>query len=422
MVKRMVCPKCGRQGKPNDRFCSKCGMLLVEKEVEDTGPNTQNTNETVNRHANTNAGMGEIDIKSMFSKFLYFVTHMWFRGFDGGEEETDRARYVLNPQPLENQMKKIKNFYPIFLICICVGFFNGVLLVIGFIGLFMTYVIDVCVTEYRLYRLRRLKFWANFEMTDERIFEKIQPVMFSKYGISVSRNEKNQVVIAINDFCYTVLLNSDSTFCIRWDASLKRMTSIILMRSLVYYKYYKEMLGAMGTIAYEIQAQFGVVQDVNENQTTHTYQQQEKEKQSSGKWEGNSYNFSWSTLTNAKTNWIAVVSSILMIICPFLPYVKVTVFGVTSTESLIGGDGIFFLGIGIIALILGLKGKDIGVMFTSIAAGTLTIIEVINFSNTINEDEFGYLMQKESGYYLMIAATIVLVIAGLYRKFMPDAN
>ena len=60
-------------------------------------------------------------------------------------------------------------------------------------------------------------------------------------------------------------------------------------------------------------------------------------------------------------------------------------------------------------------------MFTSIAAGTLTIIEVINFSNAINEEEFGYLMQK-SGYYLMIAATIVLVIAGLYRKFMPDAN
>lgn len=82
----------------------------------------------------------------------------------------------------------------------------------------------------------------------------------------------------------------------------------------------------------------------------------------------------------------------------------------------------FLLSIGIIALILGLKGKDTGVMFTSIAAGTLTIIEVINFSNAINEEEFGYLMQKESGYYLMIAATIVLVIAGLYRKFMPDAN
>ena len=27
MVKRMVCPKCGMQGKPNDRFCGKCGCL-----------------------------------------------------------------------------------------------------------------------------------------------------------------------------------------------------------------------------------------------------------------------------------------------------------------------------------------------------------------------------------------------------------
>lgn len=51
-----------------------------------------------------------------------------------------------------------------------------------------------------------------------------------------------------------MILNFDSTFCIRWDASLKRMASIILMRSSVYYKYYKEMLGAMGTIAYEVQA------------------------------------------------------------------------------------------------------------------------------------------------------------------------
>ena len=44
MVKRMVCPKCGMQGKPNDRFCGKCGILLVEKEVEDTNQSTENMN------------------------------------------------------------------------------------------------------------------------------------------------------------------------------------------------------------------------------------------------------------------------------------------------------------------------------------------------------------------------------------------
>lgn len=195
MVKRMVCPKCGMQGKPNDRFCGKCGILLVEKEVEDTNQSTEN----MNGRANAKARLNENDIKQMFSKFLYFITHMWFRGFDGGEEETDQARYVLNPQPLENQMKKIKNFYPIFLICIGIGVFNEVFLAIGLIGLPLTCVIDGCVTEYRMYRLRRLKFWANSEMTDERIFEKLQPVMFSKYGISISRNEKNQAVIIIND-------------------------------------------------------------------------------------------------------------------------------------------------------------------------------------------------------------------------------
>ena len=82
------------------------------------------------------------------------------------------------------------------------------------------------------------------------------------------------------------------------------------MRSSVYYKYYKEMLGAMGTIAYEVQAQFGVVQDVNGNQNTHTYQQQEKKKQS---W-ANGKEIPTTLveyIDKCETNWIAVVSSII---------------------------------------------------------------------------------------------------------------
>lgn len=51
MVKRMVCPKCGMQGKPNDRFCGKCGILLVEKEVEDTNQSTENMNSRANAKA-----------------------------------------------------------------------------------------------------------------------------------------------------------------------------------------------------------------------------------------------------------------------------------------------------------------------------------------------------------------------------------
>ena len=56
----------------------------------------------------------------------------------------------------------------------------------------------------------------------------------------------------------------------------------------------------MGTIAYEVQAQFGVVQDVNGNQNTHTYQQQEKEKAVKWQMERKFLHFSWSTLQMRK--------------------------------------------------------------------------------------------------------------------------
>ena len=78
MVKRMVCPKCGMQGKPNDRFCGKCGILLVEKEVEDTNQSTEN----MNSRANAKARLNENDIKQMFSKFLYFITNRTIQIFN----------------------------------------------------------------------------------------------------------------------------------------------------------------------------------------------------------------------------------------------------------------------------------------------------------------------------------------------------
>lgn len=475
---KKICPKCGADGKPTDKFCSKCGSRLVESNFDTTSENDKeqfNQNVYENARGNTNntnsnaEGMNTERTNTNretndSSKFWYFLKHMWFRGFDGGEEETSKARYVSNPQSLEDRMKVIKNLYPVWIICFGIGFFVEAFLAIGLIGLILTYPIDVCMTEYQMYHLRRYKFGASQEMTDEKIFERVQPVMLSKYGLKVEKNENGQAVITINDFYYTIMLNPDSTFCIWWDAPLKRNLSIRLLRDFVYYKYYKEMLGAMGTIAYEVQAQFNITVDysMGESQNNDTYNQQRQSntswsstgqgtsyqsrtkfssdfqnqkgqaktgsasntysKQARGNWSQGSYNFNWSTITNAKTNWIAVVSSILMIICVFLPYVKVSVLGVVSSETLISGDGWFFIGIAIIALVFGVKGKDNGVMVMGIIAAALTFVEVINFSNTIDEMDFGYLLERGSGYYLMIASTIALVISGFCRKFMPQNN
>ena len=79
MVKRMVCPKCGMQGKPNDRFCGKCGILLVEKEVEDTNQSTENMNGRANAKAR---------LKTISSKcFLNFCILLLICGFEDLTEE-----------------------------------------------------------------------------------------------------------------------------------------------------------------------------------------------------------------------------------------------------------------------------------------------------------------------------------------------
>ena len=80
MVKRMVCPKCGMQGKPNDRFCGKCGILLVEKEVEDTNQSTENMNSRANAKARLN--------ETISSKcFLNFCILLLICGFEDLTEE-----------------------------------------------------------------------------------------------------------------------------------------------------------------------------------------------------------------------------------------------------------------------------------------------------------------------------------------------
>ena len=85
---------------------------------------------------------------------------------------------------------------------------------------------------------------------------RFQSSMLAKYGIYVNRGNIGQAVITINGFIYMVVLNADHTFCIQSGVSLQRRLSIFSSRRKAEYNYYREMLGAMGTIAYEIQSQF----------------------------------------------------------------------------------------------------------------------------------------------------------------------
>ena len=430
MVK--ICPKCGIKADANAKFCKICGSKLIEKEEP-----------TVDKATDFISEFGGETLKKLWEDIKAAFKHIGKEVEDEQDEETEQARRITAPQPLPDEMLIIKKLYLIMWICIGIGLFIKPLMLIGIIGLIANWLLDYIMVEYYIMRLQNFKFLANNDdITDDAIFIALQSSMLAKYGIYVNRGNMGQAVITINGFSYTIVLNADYTFCIHSEASFRRKLPHIGSERKAEYNYYREMLGAMGTIAYEIQSQFHIVPKMGSEQSAYTYSQQGmgqsrmnqsgmgaqtqgfssqggptpgwQSQRAEGNWTGRSYNFGWSPITNKKTNWLAVASSVLIILGVFLPFATASVFGVTSSQTLIdGGDGWFFLGI---AIILGLLGKNTGVLAMGIIAVLLIIFEINDLSKIAQENEFGYLLERGSGFYLTLLSTIGLTIAGIYGK------
>ena len=430
MVK--ICPKCGIKADANAKFCKICGSKLIEKEEP-----------TVDKATDFISEFGGETLKKLWEDIKAAFKHIGKEVEDEQDEETEQARRITAPQPLPDEMLIIKKLYLIMWICIGIGLFIKPLMLIGIIGLIANWLLDYIMVEYYIMRLQNFKFLANNDdITDDAIFIALQSSMLAKYGIYVNRGNMGQAVITINGFSYTIVLNADYTFCIHSEASFRRKLPHIGSERKAEYNYYREMLGAMGTIAYEIQSQFHIVPKMGSEQSAYTYSQQGmgqsrmnqsgmgaqtqgfssqggptpgwQSQRAEGNWTGRSYYFGWSPITNKKTNWLAVASSVLMILGVFLPFATASVFGVTSSQTLIdGGDGWFFLGI---AIILGLLGKNTGVLAMGIIAVLLIIFEINDLSKIAQENEFGYLLERGSGFYLTLLSTIGLTIAGIYGK------
>ena len=430
MVK--ICPKCGIKADANAKFCKICGSKLIEKEEP-----------TVDKATDFISEFGGETLKKLWEDIKAAFKHIGKEVEDEQDEETEQARRITAPQPLPDEMLIIKKLYLIMWICIGIGLFIKPLMLIGIIGLIANWLLDYIMVEYYIMRLQNFKFLANNDdITDDAIFIALQSSMLAKYGIYVNRGNMGQAVITINGFSYTIVLNADYTFCIHSEASFRRKLPHIGSERKAEYNYYREMLGAMGTIAYEIQSQFHIVPKMGSEQSAYTYSQQGmgqsrmnqsgmgaqtqgfssqggptpgwQSQRAEGNWTGRSYNFGWSPITNKKTNWLAVASSVLMILGVFLPFATASVFGVTSSQTLIdGGDGWFFLGL---AIILGLLGKNTGVLAMGIIAVLLIIFEINDLSKIAQENEFGYLLERGSGFYLTLLSTIGLTIAGIYGK------
>lgn len=316
MVK--ICPKCGIKADANAKFCKICGSKLIEKEEP-----------TVDKATDFISEFGGETLKKLCEDIKAAFKHIGKEVEDEQDEETEQARRITAPQPLPNEMLIVKKLYWVMWGCIGMGILIEPLAIIGIFGLIANWILDGIMVDYYICRLQKFKFLANNdEISNEEIFIRLQSSMLAKYGIYVNRGNMGQAVITINGFSYTIVLNADYTFCIHSEASFRRKLPHIGSERKAEYNYYREMLGAMGTIAYEIQSQFHIVPQMGSEQSAYTYSQQGmgqsrmnqsgmgaqtqgfssqggptpgwQSQRAEGNWTGRSYNFGWSPITNKK--------------------------------------------------------------------------------------------------------------------------
>lgn len=228
----MFCSKCGAEIADGTKFCSKCGnKTYSESKQYEVCKDMDEPNEMSKNHKK------ERDVSS-------------------DSEKNNDAIVVTSPEPLPNEMLPVRKIYYIFGVCIIIGIFIQVFMGIGALGAMVWYMFDHFLTNYKLSALRTKKFKISDDATIKEIFNKIQAPIISKYGNNFMLEivEEN-IVVSYGSYRYDISLNEDSTFSIWW-----RKTIAKAFFSLSDYKDYRNVLVAMGIIAYEIQHAYDIVE------------------------------------------------------------------------------------------------------------------------------------------------------------------
>ena len=176
------------------------------------------------------------------------------RALTGKEEDTSMARVLTSSEPLPNEIQKFRKYsYLICLVCLLLGCFIQVLLLVPMLGFPMVFCIVEAIADHKKQRLRQAKFKINPEVNNEILFSATQPVFVSKYNLLVEKNQNGTMKINHNGYMYDIHINEDGTFIVWWRASIKKA-----FLSLFHYKEYRTLLADIGFIAYEIQQAVGI--------------------------------------------------------------------------------------------------------------------------------------------------------------------
>ena len=110
-----------------------------------------------------------------------------------------------------------------------------------------------------------------------------------------------------------------------------------------------------------------------------------------------------------------LVASVVMILSTFLPFVSVLGYDISLlfTDGSQTGDGIIVVALGVVCIVFALLNKRVPLLVAGVASFAFAIYEVSQMG------QFGGLVSKEIGYWLLLLSAIVLLILSIL-DFLPS--
>ena len=208
------CDNCGAKLDANSKFCPSCGTAINNGEAVLTTVDTLPTE-------NSNLPVGKTISESGL------VLH--------------------SSAPISRTCSWIIWLYILFGILVCAG---G----LGVIGLMLTYAFDYYAKDFHRGKMRRMRFKFVTPISLDEIYNKLQPVLVSKYGNEMEFDrEGDTLCVKYKSVFYDINLHDDGTFSLWWRKSIAGA-----IFSFNEGKLYKKVRIGTAIIAYELQQQFGI--------------------------------------------------------------------------------------------------------------------------------------------------------------------
>ena len=208
------CDNCGAKLDANSKFCPSCGTAINNGEAVLTTVDTLPTE-------NSNLPVGKTISESGL------VLH--------------------SSAPISRTCSWIIWLYILFGILVCAG---G----LGVIGLMLTYAFDYYAKDFHRGKMRRMRFKFVTPISLDEIYNKLQPVLVSKYGNEMEFDrEGDTLCVKYKSVIYDINLHDDGTFSLWWRKSIAGA-----IFSFNEGKLYNKIRTGTSIIAYELQQQFGI--------------------------------------------------------------------------------------------------------------------------------------------------------------------